>query len=162
PGDRLMRSKTLTWALIASAALNLFLVGVIAGGLGVHASRARPRAASPVRRAGLNLDTADRRRLIAVLHAEGAQVRPAVARAREIRRAAWTSLAAPAVDPAQVKSELGTARQLEVSSRAEVEEAVVDFAAGLAPGERAAFAGAVGRAMPPPIPAKARPAQRRG
>ena len=144
----MMTARWTSIALIASAALNLFLLGtaitVIA--MGAHRTRHRLPQRTALRAAALSLPPEQRSRFIALLRAEGDSIEGAGRQARDLRAAAWGSLAAPSFDPLVAKADLARARALNLTSRGAVEDGVLDFAAGLPAGERAGFGEAMRRA----------------
>jgi uncharacterized membrane protein len=126
-------------ALIASLALNLFL---IAGIITVYAPKADGAAGwrsghAVLHEAAMSLDPAYSRTFIALLRAEGGQSRTGNLQARTLRKQAWGALETPSFDPAQAKLKLAQARTLNEASRHRIEDAVVDFAATLPPAQRA-------------------------
>jgi len=148
-----MKPRLIAIGLIASAALNLFLIcagaAVVARGvrLAGQPRAAAAAAANParpaLRRAAAALAPADRARFVYLLRAEGKTVQPDNRRARGLRLQAWGSLAAPSFDAAAAKDELARARAINQRSRGEVEDAVIDFAAALPADERARLGGAM-------------------
>jgi len=138
-----MRPRWLIVGLVASVALNLFLVGAGAGivALGLRIARenaaVRPAAfywateglSQPARR--------DTRRVLLALRDE---VRPDIQRSRALRLQAWNGIAAAKPDTAAIKAGLAQSRQLDIATRAKVEEGVVDHVAQLQPADRAAYA----------------------
>ena len=149
-------------ALIASAALNLFLIGtaVTVIALGVDGIRHRLPQRPTLRAAALSLPPDQRSRFIALLRAEGESVKGAERRARGLRAATWGMLAAPTFDPVVAKADLARARALNQASRGKVEDGVLDFAAALPPADRARFGEAMVRrsARQDPAAARAKPA----
>jgi uncharacterized membrane protein len=141
-------------ALVASLALNLFLLGagaaVIVIGARVAHQRAEVAASRPVpalRRAALALPPEQRRAFVGAVRSVAQAQRPGAQQARALRGAAWDSLATTQVDAAAIKAELNQARTLEVGARAKIEDTMVDFAVTLPQPQRAAVAGA----MRPPL-----------
>ena len=141
-----MSRKTLAIALFASLALNLFLVGAVAGGLVVgHRVRggehsAGLRAPPPVWRAGEVLSEDQAQAYRAALRGEGRAAREAMRAARTARLDAWRSLEAQPFDPQAAKARLAEIRGQEADARGQIENRIVDFAAGLSPADRAALA----------------------
>ncbi|MEO8926789.1 MAG: periplasmic heavy metal sensor [Caulobacteraceae bacterium] len=149
-----MTARWTSIALIASAALNLFLIatGVTLLALGADQARHHVSGRPSLRAAALSLAPAQRTAFLALLQTEGQSVHDANARARAVRAAAWGSLAEPSFDPAAAEAALARARALNETSRAKVEDGVLGFAAALPPDQRARF----GEAMRRP-PAKEAP-----
>jgi uncharacterized membrane protein len=143
-----MSPRGLTFALIGSAALNLFLIGALVGvvAMGLRISHARSSARPPLRAATLSLAPNDRAKLLANLRAQAVTVRPLNSEARGLRSAAWMGLSARNFDPTVVKATLAKARGVDQQVRGTVEDSVVDFAATLPPNERNAFGLAMARA----------------
>ena len=158
----MMTARWTSIALIASAALNLFLLGtaitVIA--MGAHRTRHRLPQRTALRAAALSLPPEQRSRFIALLRAEGDSIEGAGRQARDLRAAAWGSLAAPSFDPLVAKADLARARALNLTSRGAVEDGVLDFATALSPADRARFGEAMRRrsARQDPAPARAKAA----
>lgn len=148
-------------ALVASLALNLFLLGagaaVIVIGARVAHQRAEVAASRPVpalRRAAMALPAEQRPAFVGAVRSVAQAQRPNTQQARALRGDAWDGLATTQVDAAAIKAKLGQARILEFGARAKIEDALVDFAATLPQPQRAAVA----NAMRPPLagaPAKA-------
>ncbi|HZZ87264.1 MAG TPA: periplasmic heavy metal sensor [Caulobacteraceae bacterium] len=145
-----MRPRWLAVGLVASLALNLFLLA--AGGMvfllgerAAHEERVgRPsffvRATEPLPEP----DRADFRRFVAGLHD---QVQPALDQSRADRIRAWTGLTAPQPDAPGIKQLLARSRAADVLVRTKVEEAVVDHALGLPQSERAKLVDGLRRAL---------------
>ena len=137
-----MSARSLTIALIISAALNLFLVGAGAGawvlgqrmGHGLAAPAAAQRA--PLWRAGDELPPTHRDAWRAFLRERALSVAPVLRQSRVDRRGAWDMLLKPTVDVAAVKAQLARSRATDSQGRGQVEEAIVDFAATLPVDER--------------------------
>ncbi len=140
-----MRGRGLLIALIASLALNLFLI--FAGASTYLLVRHTPPTATVAarQRAVAALNPADRKAFVAMLRANGARVRPDNRLARALRDRAWSGLADGSETAIQIKQQLADARALNQTSRDAVEEAVVDFGLTLDPQERQAL----GRALRP-------------
>ncbi|HUZ13399.1 MAG TPA: periplasmic heavy metal sensor [Caulobacteraceae bacterium] len=148
-----MRGRWLAVGLVASLALNLFLIGAAAGviALGARMARqnigARPGAFARAARA---LPEPERRDLRLMLRAAWIQIRPVATRSRQLRLAGWDALADPKPDAAAIKARLAQSRQLDASTRAAVEEKLVDYVMALPPHDRAAFVAGLDRAFSPP------------
>lgn len=140
-----MSRKNLLVLLFVSLALNLFLLGGIAGGLVIgqkfRGGHAPPgRAAPPLWRAADELPPDQAQAYRAALREGAPQMRDAMRAARTARQEAWRSLAVEPFDPAAVKGRLAAIRTQEAQARGLVDEKIVDFASGLAPAERAKLA----------------------
>lgn len=148
-----MRPRWLIVGLVASVALNLFLVGagvgILALGLRIARENAAVRPAAyfwategmsqPARR--------DTRRMLVALRDE---VRPDIERSRALRLQAWGGLAAAKPDAAAIKAALAQGRQVDVAVRARVEDGIVDHVARLPQPDRAAYAAGIGRELTAP------------
>lgn len=148
-----MRPRWLIVGLVASVALNLFLVGAGVGilALGLRIARenaaARPAAyfwategmSQPARR--------DTRRMLVALRDE---VRPEIERSRALRLQAWGGLAAAKPDAAAIKAALAQGRQVDIAVRARVEDGIVDHVAQLPQADRAAYAAGIERELTAP------------
>lgn len=145
-----MSRRALIVALVVSVAMNLFLVGVIAGALRfagpMHGPGLRPPG--PLWAAADGLSPERRRAYRQALRGEVGGVGGKLFEARRARRAAWLSLSAEGFDPAAVAAALQRARTLEFAARGDVEGRVVAFAATLTPAERAILAKGLARARP--------------
>jgi len=151
-----MDSRWLVAGLIASAALNLFLVGAAAGVIALGQSMAREGPG--VRPGALMIATAglpqpDRRNFRQMLRQTRSEVLADVARSRALRIDAWSAVGDSKPDPAAIKAKLAQSRQIDTSVRARVEERLVDYVESLTPADRAAFAAGMRRVLtPPPTP----------
>ncbi len=145
-----MRPRWLIVALIVSAALNLFLVGVGAGvvalGLRIASDGARPGAYFWATQAMAQPARGEVRQGLAALRD---QVRADVDRSRALRIQGWNGLAAAKPDPVAIKQTLAQGRQIDLATRAKVEERVVDQIAALPPADRTAFTAGMRRALAP-------------
>jgi uncharacterized membrane protein len=143
-----MSRKTLLIALVASLAVNLFLVGAVAGGLvvGQRLRGERPPmerggpAPQPLWRAADGLPQPQAQAYRQALRGAGPELRMAMRSARSERAEVWKSLAAEPFDPAAAKQRLAQVREREADARGRIEERIVDYAAGLSPQDRAALA----------------------
>jgi uncharacterized membrane protein len=146
-----MSRRSLLVLLFASLALNLFVLGAVAGaaflGGRFHHHRPAPRGGAPMFAAAAALPQAERTAYSDTLRAAAAEAGPKLREARAARREAWGRLAADPPDAAAVTAELDRARALEAQAREDVDHRVVDFAARLPPPERHALAQAL--AAPP-------------
>jgi uncharacterized membrane protein len=137
-------------ALIASISLNVFLIGAAITVYALHETAA-PAAGgqrSSMRAAASSLDEAHKAAFMQLLRAQGQTIQGETRSARAIRDDAWASLAAENFDPAATKRRLAEARALNVLVHSTIENAVVDFAVGLTPVQRASFSQAIRRATP--------------
>jgi uncharacterized membrane protein len=146
-----MSRRGLIIALVASAALNLFVIGGVAGaalmGLRMHGGPLRPPPPRQhVAGLGVDLPPPEQRAWRDAVGKAMAESGPKFREARALRRQAWQSLGADPVDLQAVQAQLGRARTLEAEARGRVDAAVVGFAGGLAPEERREMAEALSRA----------------
>ena len=152
-----MRPPTISIALIASLALNVFLLATAAAVIAFapRAEGVRPQPQPVMRRAAMSLDATHKAAFLGLLRAEGRAVRPANRQARALRLEVWDSLVNAQFNEAVAKQELAQARRLNEESRATVEDGVLDFAAGLPASQRAALGEALRRMIPqnakPPV-----------
>jgi uncharacterized membrane protein len=136
--------KSLFVVLFVSLALNLFLIGAVAGGLvvGQRLRAAHPPPAArggqpPLWRAADALPPEKASAYRAALRSGGPQMRDAMRQARAARQTAWSGLAEEPFDAAAAKQRLAAIRAQEAQARGLVDDRVVDFAAQLSPAERA-------------------------
>jgi uncharacterized membrane protein len=147
-----MAGRWLKWVMVASLAVNVFLLGAI---ITAYLRRGQDHPATGAQRptfraAALSLTAPHHAALLDLLTNEGRKIQADNQRARRLREEAWTSLSTPSFDPQSVKTELANARAINLQSRGLIEGAVVDFAAGLPPAERVAFGDALRRTMTHP------------
>lgn len=136
-----MRPSWLAVALAISAALNLFLIGLMAGVflLG-DGARDGARRGPPLWRMGANLDETHRQAFQGQLRRAARGALPEVLEARAARRDAYDALSREPFDRAAAGQAFARARALDNASRSRVDEAVLDFAATLPSDQRAALA----------------------
>jgi uncharacterized membrane protein len=130
-------------ALAASLTLNVFVVGAVAGAIGMRARMEAPRPAplgNPLMRAGDQLSPTQQQAYRARLRAEGATTRPLLQEARQARLDAANLFSQPQFDPAAAAAALAKARTADTAAREKLEGAVVDFATTLGPDERSKLA----------------------
>jgi uncharacterized membrane protein len=144
--------RSLLIALFVSLAVNLFVLGALAGvylfGPRLHHRPPEFRGGGPaMMMAAAALPESERAAYQDALRAEASRVAPQVHEARRIRRAAWARLAADPLDAAAINADLARARALETQSRADVDTAVLGFAAKLPAADRARLSAAL--AEPP-------------
>ncbi|MDO9335927.1 MAG: periplasmic heavy metal sensor [Caulobacter sp.] len=165
-----MKPRTLIIALVASVALNLFLAGLIVGGVAVarRAHELRPPASAQIRtplwRAGDALPQPKRRAFRQLVRQAGSEMRDDVRQSRAIRREAIAALEAEPFDAGAAAAEMSRARQMDTAARGRVEARIMTFAATLTPSERGVLAAGLRQAMagqlkePPPRGERARTA----
>lgn len=158
-----MKPDRLVIGLIVSVALNLFLAGLIVGGVVVarRAAELRPsmlatQNRTPLWRAGDELPQPKRRAFRQMFRQAGLDTRPAIRESRAIRREAIDSLEAAGFDPKTTIARMNQARRMDSDARSQVEARILEFAATLTPEERELLAQGLRRAMagqlrePPP------------
>jgi len=150
-----MRPRWLLVGLIASVAVNLFLIGAAAGvvALGAHMAWRAP----PVRLGALfwatdGLPQPDRRQMRRMLRGARDEVRADTERSLALRIAAWDGLAAPNPDAAAIEAKLAQSRELDIGIRSRVEQRIVDYAVRLPSADRATFAAGMRRVLTPRTP----------
>jgi uncharacterized membrane protein len=153
-----MSARGLTIALLASAALNVFVIGAGAGLLASHAFSPAGGAGgppqNPLRAAAERLDPADREALLQLMQDQVQANGPLLVDARKARREARALMLAQPFDRAATAAALGRARADEIQVRGRLEDAVVDFAARLSPQARATLSSGIMRATAPRRPAR--------
>jgi len=148
-----MRPRWLIIGLVASLALNLFLIGAVAGvwalavGIAKQNPGARPSALFWATQA---LPQPDRRQMRQMLKGVRDQARPAATQSLALRAAAWGALAGAKPDAAAIEQQLARSRQIDIAVRTEAEDQIVDYAARLPPTDRALFAAGMKRQLTPP------------
>jgi uncharacterized membrane protein len=130
-----MSGRGLTIALVASAALNVFIIGAVAGLWVTHGFP--DGGPPPLHAAADRLNPTDRAALQQVMHDQMEANGPVLLDARKARREARQLMLAQPFDPAATAAALARARADDQQIRAQFETAVVNFAATLSPQERA-------------------------
>ena len=151
-----MNGSRLLYGLLASLAINLFLIGLGVGAWALGPKLMQPapvvvqgpgRQALPLWALGRSLSPQYRPAFNAVLRKALLGSVGDIRKAREIKRKAFDVLAADTVDAARVNADLARARSLEFAARNRVERDVVAYAATLPADERANLAEAMRAAM---------------
>jgi len=145
-----------------SLALNLFLLGAIAGGAYRWFAGDRPAAAAAqprgVRFAAEELSAERQKQFRLALRQARRDAAPLMDDARNGRQQVAGLLSAPQYDRVAVEAALARTREADMALRARVEGALTEFAANLTPEERIAFVHALTHRGPlyvaPPAPAK--------
>ena len=144
-----MNGRRTQLALLLSLGLNLFLIGLIVGGLltGLRSdTERRPRrGAGHYWAASEKFDPADREAFQALLRGQAEANAPRLRVVRQARREAEQAVAGETFDPAAAQAALARAHREELAIRADVDAAVLQFASRLDPEERAALGEAVRR-----------------
>lgn len=137
-----MSSRGLKIALAVSLVLNVFVVGAVAGAIGMRA-RLDPRrpppaamAGNPLMRGAEALPEDKRDAFRARLRAEGSASRPMLIESRRARAEAARLFAEPQFDAAAATAALAKARTSELAARERMDAVVVDFAKTLSVEER--------------------------
>jgi uncharacterized membrane protein len=140
-----MSRRALVIALIVSVALNLFVVGGVAGAaLMLFRMQGGPPLAPPhppptfamAEDVGSQLTPEHREQWMTTLKDAAVAAGPRLRQSHDLRREAWNRLAADPVDTQAVMAELTRARDLELQARGDIDRAVVTFAGGLPADER--------------------------
>jgi len=145
-----MRSRGLVLGLVASLALNLFLIGAAAGVVALGLRMAQDGRPGALVRATRELPQPDRRQMRQMLADTWRGARPDIERSRGLRVEAWSAVADPKPDAPAIKAKLAQSRQIDLGVRATVEERLVDYVLGLPPSDRAIFAQGMRRVLTPP------------
>lgn len=137
--------RTLTLALVASVALNLFVIGAVVGVVVLgdrvrEAANGAERPRQPLWRAADTLPPEHQRAYRQLLRGEAGRVGGQMRQARQARREAWDDLGGEPLDGPAISRRLTEARALEMTARGGVEDRIVAFAATLPPAERAELA----------------------
>lgn len=163
-------NRSLIVALVVSGALNLFLIGGIAGAAWMRqeARREAPIAAAlaqrpPLWTAGRDLPPQQRRALRRTLREAALENRADAQAARAERRAVVDAMREGRFDRAEAERRMAAARTLESGVRAKVDGRLAAFAEGLPPEERKVLAEGLRRVYAPrQKPREERPERPRG
>ncbi|MBX3653268.1 MAG: periplasmic heavy metal sensor [Ramlibacter sp.] len=137
-----MNATVMRRGLLASLALNIFLVGGIAGAAWRWWGADRPAASAPtaaqrgLRFAADELGEAQRHAYLAGLREARREAAATLQTAREGRQEVLRLMAAPQFDRAAITAALTRIREADAASRTRLEAAVLDFAATLSPADR--------------------------
>lgn len=145
-----MNPRTLKTLAAVSLALNVFLIGSIAGGAYRLFAHQRAEAAQQrgIRFAAADLSAERQRELRDALRNTRRESQPLIRDARDGRIDIAHILAAPNFDRNALDDALARTRDADVALRARVERTVADFAATLTPDERLKLVGAMERYGP--------------
>ena len=139
-------------ALAVSLAVNLFVAGAFAGAaFQRHRTvemRAAPVPGNPMMRVGEGLSPENREAFLAKMRQTGMANRPFLEANRAARAKVVLAFSAPVFDAAAAEQALADARQADMSARAQLETAVVEFAKGLKVEDRAKLAEGLRRGGP--------------
>jgi uncharacterized membrane protein len=139
--------RTLLILLFVSLALNLFVLGAVAGATFLPQLFHPHRPPAPFMAAGRALSPAQAEAYREALSSQAMAVRGDLREARRLRRDAWLRLGAEPMDAAAITAELDKARGLEGDARAAVDRRILDFASRLPAADRAKLGQAL--AVPP-------------
>lgn len=149
-----MSRRALLIALIVSLAVNVFVLGGFAGAvfMGLFRPHGPPPMQGPPHLAAIGeaLDPSHRDAWISTVRQTAQSTRPKLQQARDLRRQAWQALSNDPVDPQAAVASLDQARTLEFQARAEMDRAVVGFAATLPAEERRRLGEALKARQHPP------------
>jgi uncharacterized membrane protein len=144
-----MSRRGLVIALVVSLAVNLFVLGGVAGavlmGFGRHGPPGGPPGPSKLSGMGEALSPDHRETWQAAVRGAAQAAGPQLHQARALRRQAWQAMAAEPADPQAAQAALNQSRTLEMQARGVMDRAVVEFAATLPVAERAKLAEALSR-----------------
>jgi uncharacterized membrane protein len=157
-----MSRRTLYVLLFVSVAINLFVLGAVAGILGagthLHMRHAGgPRFGGPMAAAARSLPPDRAAAFRELVRAQAAAVGPKMRQARDLRRSAFLRLGAEPVDTAAIFRDLDAARLEQIQAQDAVDHRIVTFAAQLPRDQRARFAAALARPARGPRPGGPRP-----
>jgi uncharacterized membrane protein len=150
-----MSRRGLLIALIISLAVNIFVLGGLAGLALIGFPRRGPPPPGPPRLVALGetLTPAQRDAWKATIRQTAETGAPKLLHARQARHEAWQALTAEPVNPQAALAALDQARTLEFQARSEMDRAVVGFAATLPLDERRKLGEALVRSRRgPPMP----------
>jgi uncharacterized membrane protein len=141
----------------ASLALNVFLIGAVAGGAGWLIGRSNP--GHSLETAGGRLPAADRKIFRQALREVRRESRDIILDGQAARRAAANLLQQPTLDTAALAAALERARSADATVRTRLEQRIVEFAASSSAENRRLLADALLRRAGrlPPAPAKKSP-----
>lgn len=144
-----MSRRGLVIALIVSLAVNLFVLGGLAGAalMGFPLLHRPPPQPGPPRLAALGaaLTPEQRQAWQATIRQSAQNAGPKLREARMLRDQAWRTMSSDTVDTQAVLAALSQSRGLEFQARSEMDRAVVGFTATLPVDERRKLAEALSR-----------------
>ena len=148
-----MRPRWLVIGLIASLALNLFLIGagagVIALGTRMAGQSTPPRQIGALFWATDNLPQPARRTMRMMFRDLRDEVKADTERSQALRVAAWAAIADPKPNTAAIDQKLAESRQIDIGVRTRVEQRIVDYAAHMPQADRTTFAAGMRRVLAP-------------
>ena len=148
-----MRPRWLVVGLIASLALNLFLIGAGAGVIALGTRMARmatpARQASALFWASEGLPPSARHNMRLMFRDVRDQVKPDADRSLALRAQAWTAVGDANPDAGAIEQKLAQSRQIDIGVRTRVEQAVVAYAAKMPGADRKIFADGMRRILTP-------------
>jgi len=142
-----MSRRGLWIALIVSLAVNLFVLGALAGVAlrGFRHHGPPPPGPQRLTAAGAVLSEQQREAWRAAIRQGAETSGPKLEQARALRREAWRNLSSGSVDAEATLATLDRSRALEMQARSEMDRAVVGFAATLPASERRKLAEVLSR-----------------
>lgn len=162
-----MSRRTLAILLALSVALNLFVIGAVAGGWWMRERlevRRTPTTAAPAlgwRASGQRLSPEGREIFRDTLRDLAPETAPLAAEGRRNRREAAELMVAPTLDATALTAALDRARKADLELRSRLEGAVIEAAAQLSQADRAVLAENLRRrAQRPNRPAREKAAER--
>jgi len=151
-----MRPRWLVIGLIASLALNLFLIGagagVIALGRRMAGQSTPPRQIGALFWATDGLPQPARRDMRLMFRDVRDEVKADTDRSLALRVAAWSAIADLKPDTAAIDQKLAESRQIDIGVRTHVEQRIVDYAAHMPPADRTTFAAGMRQVLSPRKP----------
>ena len=152
-----MQPRWLVVGLIASLALNLFLIGAGAGVIALGTRMARqstpPRQVGALFWATDGLPQPARRNMRLMFRDVRDEVKADTDRSLALRVAAWSAIADPKPDTAAINEKLAESRQIDIGVRTRVEQRIVDYAAHMPQADRTTFAAGMRQVLSPRKPA---------
>lgn len=140
-----MAPRTLRIACALSILVNIFLLGVLAGGAVWLRARHPLLTAGAIRVVGSELPPDERRAFRQALRGARAEMRPTAMAERQARADAAALLRAPTLDQAALAQALARVRAADFAIRAHVETRAIGVAATLPQAERARLADRIER-----------------
>lgn len=149
-----MSRQGLIVALLVSLAVNLFVIGGVAGAFliqfrmhaGPPLGPPRPPLFAMSEEVAAQLTPEHRQQWLTTVRQAALGAGPRLRQAHELRREAWNRLAADPVNAPAIVAELTQARTLELQARGDIDSAIVAFAGNLPADERKRLADKLSRA----------------
>lgn len=149
-----MSRQGLIAALLVSLAVNLFVIGGVAGAFlmqfrlhaGPPMGPPRPPLFAMSEEVAAQLTPEHRQQWLNTVRQAAAGAGPRLRQAHELRREAWSRLSADPVNGQAIVAELTQARMLELQARGDIDSRIVNFAGTLPADERKRLADKLSRA----------------